>query len=248
MTLGQSITAARKSIGISLDELATKTNIRPSMLREFEDNNFIHAGGDAYTRGHLKTIAKVLNINSEDLLIQFDQEHAHEPRKIHSQLVENKALIATSNRKRLTNGQLMAYAIVVIVSLSIVSIIVGNLKASSDSPKAKPTPTATVSPSPTPTPTESETVAPNSYSSGTGVEVILQATNGASWIFVSDADGVTLYSGRAADGQTLIFSSTKSVNLRVGNAGAVKLTVNGKELPPIGGDGEVVNVGYGVNS
>ena len=54
MTLGQSISAARKSAGISLDELATRTNIRPSMLREFEDDNFIHAGGDTYARGHLR--------------------------------------------------------------------------------------------------------------------------------------------------------------------------------------------------
>ncbi|MFM1750062.1 MAG: hypothetical protein RL658_203, partial [Actinomycetota bacterium] len=30
--------------------------------------------------------------------------------------------------------------------------------------------------------------------------------------------------------------------------GAVKLTVNGNELPSLGGDGEVVNVSYGVNS
>ncbi len=246
MTLGQSISAARKSDGISLDELATKTNIRPSMLREFEDNNFIHAGGDTYARGHLKTIARVLNINAEDLLNQFDEEHAQQQRKIHSQLVENSATIAISERKRLTNKQLMIYAIFAILGLIIVSIIVGNLKASSDGPKSKPTPTASATASPTPEASVSSE--PNSYSSGSGVEVILQATNGASWLFVSDAAGITLYSGRAADGQTLIFSSTESVNLRIGNAGAVKLTVNGNELPSLGGDGEVVNVSYGVNS
>ncbi|MEY3920069.1 MAG: hypothetical protein RLZ15_863, partial [Actinomycetota bacterium] len=210
MTLGQSISAARKSAGISLDELATRTNIRPSMLREFEDDNFIHAGGDTYARGHLKTIAKVLNINAEDLLVQFDEEHAQEQRKI-SQLVENSATIALSERKRLTNKQLMIYAIVAIIGLIIVSIVVGNLKASSDGPKTKPTPTSSASASPTPT--ASDTSQPNSYSSGSGVEVILQATNGASWLFVSDAAGITLYSGRATDGQTFIFSSTESVNL-----------------------------------
>jgi cytoskeletal protein RodZ len=246
MTLGQSIGAARKSAGISLDELATKTNIRPSMLREFEDNNFIHAGGDTYARGHLKTIARVLNINAEDLLNLFDEGHAQQQRKIHSQLVENSATIAISERKRLTNKQLMIYAIFAILGLIIVSIIVGNLKASSDGPKSKPTPTTSATASPTPEASVSSE--PNSYSSGSGVEVILQATNGASWLFVSDAAGITLYSGRAADGQTLIFSSTESVNLRIGNAGAVKLTVNGNELPSLGGDGEVVNVSYGVNS
>ena len=180
------------------------------------------------------------------MLVQFDEEHAQEQRKIHSQLVENSATIAISERKRLTNKQLMIYAIAAIIGLIIVSIVVGNLKASSDGPKTKPTPTSSASASPTPT--ASDTSQPNSYSSGSGVEVILKATNGASWLFVSDAAGITLYSGRATDGQTFIFSSTESVNLRIGNAGAVKLTVNGNELPPLGSDGEVVNVSYGVNS
>ena len=65
---------------------------------------------------------------------------------------------------------------------------------------------------------------------------------------MSDAAGITLYSGRATQGETFLFSSTETVNLRIGNAGAVKLTVNGKEVPPIGVDGEVVNLSYGVNS
>lgn len=246
MTLGQSLADARKTAGLDLDSLASKTNIRPALLREFESNNFINAGGDTYARGHLRTIARVLNISADELLDQYDQEHAHEERKIHSALVENNATFALQERKRLTNKQLAIYSGVGIFLLLLTSVIVNGLKQSASSPKPKPSPTASATPTKSVAP--SQAAAPNSYSSGSGVSVKLEAVNGSSWLFVSDKDGVTLYSGRAAQGQTFDFSSTEMVNLRIGNAGAVKLTVNGKEVPSLGGDGEVVNVSYGVNS
>lgn len=246
MTLGKSLTDARKAAGLNLDSLSTKTNIRPALLREFEENNFINAGGDTYARGHLRSIARALNISAQDLLKQYDQEHAHEERKIHSALVENNATFALQERKRLTNKQLAIYSGIGIFLLLLTSVVVNGLKQSASSPKPKPSPTASATPSKSVAPSQAAT--PNSYSSGSGVSVRLEAINGSSWLFVSDKNGVTLYSGRAAQGQTFDFSSTELVNLRIGNAGAVKLTVNGKEVPSLGGEGEVVNVSYGVNS
>lgn len=246
MTLGQSLVDARKAAGLNIDSLATKTNIRPALLREFEENNFINAGGDTYARGHLRSIARALNISADVLLIQYDQEHGHEERKIHSALLENSATFALQERKRLTNKQLVIYSGIGIFLLLLTSVVINGLKQSASSPKPKPSPTASATPSKSVAPSQAAT--PNLYSSGTGVSVKLEAVNGSSWLFVSDKDGVTLYSGRAAQGQTFDFSSTELVNLRIGNAGAVKLTVNGKEVPSLGGDGEVVNVSYGVNS
>jgi cytoskeleton protein RodZ len=246
MTLGQDLAAARKAAGLTIDSLSTKTNLRPALLREFENNIFINAGGDTYARGHLRSIAKALNVSAEVFLDTFDQEHAHAERKIHSQLVENSATIALQERKRLTNKQLAVYSGIGIALILIATMVISGLKQSSSAPKVKPSPTASASPSISATPTQDPTA--NNYSSGSGVLVKLEAINGYSWLFVSDNDGVTLYSGRASQGQTFEFSSTELVNLRIGNAGAVKLTVNGKEVPSLGGDGEVVNVSYGVNS
>ena len=246
MTLGKSLSDARKAAGMDLDALATKTNLRPALLREFEENNFLNAGGDTYARGHLRGIAKALNIAPDEFLDQYDQEHAHEEQKIHSQLVENSATFALQEKNRLTNKQLAIYSAIGIFLIFLTSVIINGLKQSADSPKPKPSATASAIPSNSVTPSEAAT--PNSYSSGSGVLVKLEAVNGSSWLFVSDNDEVTLYSGRASQGQTFEFSSTESVNLRIGNAGAVKLTVNGKEVPSLGGDGEVINVSYGVNS
>ncbi|MFM8446591.1 MAG: helix-turn-helix domain-containing protein [Candidatus Nanopelagicaceae bacterium] len=246
MSLGQSLVSARKGAGMTIDELSSRTNIRISLLRKFEENNFKHAGGDTYARGHLRTIARVLNVDAEILLAQFDEEHAQAKRAIHEQLVENNATFAIAERKKLTNKQLITYSVIGIFLLLATSVIVNSLRQSASSPKPKPSASASAKASASATPSAVATA--NTYSSGKGVSVKLEAPNGSSWLFVSDAAGITLYSGRASQGEVFEFSSTEAVNLRIGNAGAVKLTVNGKEVPPLGADGEVVNVSYGVNS
>ena len=248
MTLGKALVDARKSAGITIDQLSSKTNIRASLLSEFENNNFQNAGGDTYARGHLRSIARIVGANSEELLLQFDKEHAQEARPIHDQLVENNATFALPEKSKITNKQLITFSAVGIFAIFVISFTVNNLKQTASSPKPKATATVTTSPTPTASASSTEVAKPNSYSSGTGVSVKLEAVNGSSWLFVSDKNGVTLYSGRASQGQTFDFSSTEEVKLRIGNAGAVKLTVNGKEVPALGGNGEVVDVTYGVNS
>lgn len=251
MALGQTLVNARKQAGITLEELSKRTNIRATLLSEFEANKFINAGGDAYARGHLRTIARVLGVSAEDLLKQFDEEHAQERRALHDQLAESNVTAAFPEKSKITYKQLVAISLVGIVSIFGISFIV-NSTGSNNGSKATPTSKPTASATPTNLPSNSASPSATSeiktYSSGSDVQVKLEAVNGSSWLFVSDAAGITLYSGRATQGETFLFSSTETVNLRVGNAGAVKLTVNGKEVPSIGVDGEVVNLSYGVNS
>jgi hypothetical protein len=92
-------------------------------------------------------------------------------------------------------------------------------------------------------PTDEATV-----STGQGVEVILTATRAKSWLFVSDASGRVLFSGQVSTGVTKTFSSDQQLNLKVGNAGGVDLSVNGKKIDSLGSDGQVVSVSYGVDS
>ena len=85
-------------------------------------------------------------------------------------------------------------------------------------------------------------------STGEGVEVIITAARARSWLFVSDSSGQTLFSGQISRGTSKTFTASEQLNLKVGNAGGVDLTVNGRNLDPIGVDGQVVSVSYGVDS
>ena len=258
MTLGRDLIAARKAAGLTIDDLSTRTNIRVTLLKEFEANNFVHAGGDTYVRGHLKTIARIYGISAEAFLEQYDSEHATEARAIHDQLVESNVTRALPEKSKYTYKQVLTTSVIGIVLLLFASFILNNLRESATSPKATVKANAEATPAESKSPnssasssassTSSSSTMKTKYSSGSGVSVKLEAVDGASWLFVKDKEGTTLFSGRATQGQVFEFSSTEEVNLRIGNAGAVKLTVNGKEVSQLGAIGEVVDVSYGVNS
>jgi cytoskeletal protein RodZ len=159
------------------------------------------------------------------------------------------------DKKTISWKTLAGISLATLALLGAVQIIISNSKTTSiTNPDVVATESATAEPSNSPVAetTQSEQPAPalprDSYSSGTGVSVSVSATNGKSWLFVSDANGTTLYSGQIRSGQKLNFSSTTRVSLKVGNAGVVDVSVNGKAAQQIGTDGEVVSVSYGVTS
>ena len=58
--------------GITLDDLAQSTRLRRGLLEQMEADDFADTGGDVYARGHLRTIAGVLDIDPEALLAAYD--------------------------------------------------------------------------------------------------------------------------------------------------------------------------------
>ena len=77
-----------------------------------------------------------------------------------------------------------------------------------------------------------------------GVSVELVASRGATWLYATNKDGKVLFSGMLRIGSLEIFIQPEQVNLRVGNAGAVDISVNGEDVGSIGANDEVVNLTY----
>jgi cytoskeletal protein RodZ len=249
MTLGSLITQARKSAGLSIDDLSESTNIRSALLREIEANNFVHCGGETYARGHLRNIAVKLGVDPQVFLTVFEDEQMQADRSMKDLLVENSVMRQPEEARKVSWKVLATISVASLFVVGLGQIIISNT-ASVDIPEpiasvsatrsesADPAPVATE-----PTPEEQATV-----STGTGVTLIVTATRAKSWLFVSDASGRTLFSGQISRGSTKTFSTNVSFNVKIGNAGGVDLTVNGKKVDSIGTDGEVVSVSYGVDS
>ncbi len=109
--------------------------------------------------------------------------------------------------------------------------------------------TATLEPTwtPTLTPRPSPTSSPPVY---TGIFLELVFTD-TSWIQVT-VDGVRDFQGELETGTYRSWYGEERIELRVGNAGAVLLTVNGQNLGTLGGSGDVVDrvfekVGEGIS-
>jgi len=246
MSLGSLITQARKSAGLSVEDLSESTNIRVALLKEIESNNFTKCGGETYARGHIRNIATKLGVDPLIFIAAFEDEQMHSDRSMQDLLVENSVMKQPEEARKVSWKVLATISVASLFVVGLGQIIISNT-STVDIPKpiasASTSPSESSDPSPSATPTEKATV-----STGTGVQLVVFAARSKSWLFVSDATGRTLFSGQMARGTTKTFSTDVSLNVKIGNAGGVDLTVNGKKVDSIGADGEVVSVSYGVDS
>jgi cytoskeletal protein RodZ len=246
MSLGSMITQARKSAGLSIDDLSASTNIRSSLLREMESDSFHNCGGETYARGHIRNIATKLGVDPLIFIAAFEEEQMHTDRSMKDLLVENSVMRQPEEARKISWKVLATISVASLFVVGLAQIIISNTSSVDIPAPITSAPSESASPSteaPEPTPTEEATV-----STGTGVELIISAERAKSWLFVSDATGRTLFSGQISRGTTKTFNTDVSLNVKIGNAGGVDLTVNGKKVDSIGADGEVVSVSYGVDS
>lgn len=244
MSLGSLIAKARKDAGLSLEDLAAKTNIRISVLSEIEKDNFSHCGGETYARGHVRNIASILKVDQKEFIRLYEEEQGGETRSIKDLLIENSVMRLPAEARKVSWKVLVMISVVSLIAVGIAQVVISNVNTNdvvSAVPSASASPTAAESPS-------AEPSAKNTFSTGTGVEVVINATRAKSWLFVSDDAGRVLFSGQIPRGAVKVFSSDSQLNLKVGNAGGVDLKVNGKKVEAIGVDAEVVSVSYGVDS
>ena len=247
MSLGSMITKARKDAGLSIDDLSAATNIRGTLLRQMESNNFSQCGGETYARGHLRNIAIKLNVEPQIFLTAFEDEQMHVDRSMQALLVENNVMREPKEARKVSWKVLVTISIASLFVAGLAQIIVSNDSAPDIPVAVEESATPTASPEATTAtevvPTEEPTV-----STGQGVEVIINAVRAKSWLFVSDSSGRVLFSGQIPQGVTKTFSSDAQLNLKIGNAGGVDVSVNGKKINSLGADGQVVSVSYGVDS
>ena len=74
--IGPLIAAARHRARLSIDVLSERTRIRPHVLECIEVDDFEACGGDFYARGHLRTLARVLGLDTQQLLDLYDDHYA----------------------------------------------------------------------------------------------------------------------------------------------------------------------------
>ena len=247
MSLGSSITQARKSAGLSIEDLSASTNIRTALLKEIESNNFANCGGETYARGHIRNIATKLGVDPLIFIAAFEDEQMHTDRSMKELLVENSVMRQPEEARKVSWKVLATISVSSLFIVGLAQIIISNT-ATVEIPEPIASITATESATPSPEATEATPTEQATVSTGEGVELVVSASRAKSWLFVSDATGRTLFSGQMSRGSSKTFRTDVSLNVKIGNAGGVDLTVNGKKVDSIGVDGEVVSVSYGVDS
>ena len=235
MSLGEFMQGARESAGLSIDELSERTSIRAGLIREIENNNFLHCGGDTYARGHLRNIAAIISVDAQTLIDLYNKEYSSELRKIHDMLVENNVTKIPTERKTVSWKSLAIASVVLLASVAGGQIIISNSRTTV-TPTVSTSPTATASAEPSPTQTQTTEVVPSASGE---LSLTISAARGNSNIDVV-IGGASLYKGPLFQGETKSFSAPNSISIYLSNAGDLDLTLNGEKIAPLGARNEEI--------
>ena len=223
--------AAREAAGLTVEQVSKKTNIRIGVIEDLEKNSVEVCGGIAYARGHIRSIARVIKADGDLLVAEIEAAQGAESRKIIDRLYDNNVADRPKEKKVMKFSTLAGVAASILGIGFIVTIALNN--ASTTSNKVEITPSESASPSSTASPVTS-----------TGVNLLLSGVGGKTWIGIKNSKGEQVFDGQIKSGETQSFTDSQSLNVTIGNASAVKVTLNGSDLGVAGGYGEVVRFNY----
>ncbi|WP_328954935.1 helix-turn-helix domain-containing protein [Kitasatospora purpeofusca] len=253
-SIGRVLSAARIDAGLTVDQVSSATRVRVPIVHSIEEDDFGRCGGDFYARGHIRAIAQLVRVDGEALVARYDAAHGGSPAsKRPTELIESGP-IKVPGRGRPNWTAAMVAAIVAVVGVIGFNLVSGKSGTGTTGSASAPLPSgsgtgsvAAVAPAPTPTvqpPAPAPSAAAIAAAPADKVTVKLVAEKDTSWVSAVDGTGKSLFQNNIEEGRDQTFTDPKQIKLVIGNAGAVHVYVNGKDLGPAGKNGQVVHVTY----
>ena len=115
--VGPQLAAARQRLGLSVDDLAVRTRIRAHVIEAIEVDDFAPCGGDFYARGHLRALARVLGVDAEPLVRDYDQRYAAAPINPRTVFEADRATGARGTIRMASDGPNWGALIAVVLAL-----------------------------------------------------------------------------------------------------------------------------------
>jgi len=237
VSVGQALAEARAQRGHSVEDVSAATRIRSGLIRDIEADDFHACGGDVYARGHIRSIARFLGIDAAPLIAEFDATHHVEPPVVAPAPPEtDREALAHSERRSPNWAAAMVVALLAVIAIAAYSAFgtgTGNSKQPStnaqqhNSLTSKPSVNSKSSVGSHKPPPGSVASVQNPH------KAVLQirATTAESWLQVRDAvSGATLFEGNLLPGQQKRFVKGYPLSFVIGNAPAVDVVVNGKDI------------------
>ncbi|HSR84355.1 MAG TPA: helix-turn-helix domain-containing protein [Streptosporangiaceae bacterium] len=76
MSIGEALAAGRREAGLTITQVSQRTCIRETIVRGIERGDYSACGGDFYARGHIRSIARAVGLDPEELIREYDATQA----------------------------------------------------------------------------------------------------------------------------------------------------------------------------
>ncbi|HBV87968.1 helix-turn-helix domain-containing protein [Desulfosporosinus sp.] len=238
---GQMLRAAREEKEWSLLDTEEITKIRVRYIQALEEEEYGILPGATYVKGYLRTYAKQLGLNPDDIIGLYSSSIKQEVTPV---IEEPDRMVVRSHslwvRPVIIGGMALA-AIVLAISIK-------NLYQPEDIPDSAFTSPPLIS-APDSGPTEPSPTVPKTPSQSSPPDVVASTQDGltahlvftqACWIEIK-VDNQAPFQGTFAAGSTKEIKGTDKIELvSIGNAGGLTVTLNGKSMPSLGKPGQVL--------
>jgi cytoskeletal protein RodZ len=243
VSIGGTLAEARRQSGLTTTQVSQQTCIRETIIRGIEQEDYSACGGDFYTRGHIRSIARAVGTDPDPLIREYDATQGAPQAITAADVFEPASPIKLKERRRPNWSLAMGLAIAAMVGFAIYHIV-----SAPSHPAAAAHKTTTTSHNKSahhglagharPKPT----VPPPSHPH----RVVIDLTAVQScWVSLTTTAGKTIYSGIIAAGTTQHWTEHQTVSMVIGNPSGITLSVNGKNPVPPGTGSQVVTLSLG---
>ena len=227
--IGPQFAAARRRLGLTVDQVAERTRIRPHVIESIEVDDFAACGGDFYARGHLRTLARVLGLDAAPLLTAYDETYAGGP--IDARRVFEAELAGAGSIRTTSGGPnwsiLVAAVMALVLAWSVARLVMDGPVGHHDR--------AVLSGSGGPN--------HSGIPQAPAVPVQVSSPAGGARVIVRNGVGDVVFAGNLAFGQTKSFKVSPPVRVQ-STDGAVRVKVDGQDHGPIGRAGRTASDTY----
>lgn len=229
MSIGESLTEARRQAGLTVAEVSQRTRIRESIIRGIEQGDFAACGGDFYARGHIRSIAGAVGLDPVPLISEYDAEHGPLGSMRAAEVFEPSIPIKLRERRSPSLSMIVAVVLLAIIGFTAYHLASrgsgakhaafgatsgATARSSAAAHAAKPTP------------------APSAAHVSSDVVIKLTALENC-WVQITRrSDGSQIYMGTILAGASMTWTEKHAVQMKLGNPGGIVLTVDGKRQSP----------------
>jgi transcriptional regulator with XRE-family HTH domain len=220
--IGPEFAAARTRLGLTVDQLAERTRIRPHVIESVEADDFVPCGGDFYARGHIRTLARVLGVDAAPLLASYDERYADAPvnprRVFEAELAHSGGIKATRGGPNWS--VLVAAVMALVLAWSIARLVMDGPVDLGDQPVLN------------------GSGGPNhrGAAAAPAVPVVISAPGSGARVIVREGAGTVVFNGDVAFGASKSLSVSPPVRVQASD-GSVTVSVKGEDRGPLGTSG-----------
>jgi cytoskeleton protein RodZ len=237
---GDRFKKARESLGITLEEIAAETKISARFLDAIENERFDALPGGIFSRGFIRSFAQRVGLDPEAAVSEYERLSGTDEFR----LTDISGTVHPGSSHPTVNQKL--YPIAGAALLLLIIIYYGIRGGSDQVESTSPAQVVNRAPAPSVPATDAgEAPVQERAAEGGPAAPVAKALNlvvevhQPTWIRLF-ADGHTLVQGEILEpGSTRRYTAQDSMNLVIGNAAGLTLTINNRQVPSLGDRGEV---------